>query len=213
MPFRIVFFDCDGTLTKVKSSWEYLHRRLNLWEGRAEEYQRLFRAGLIGYEEFCRRDALLWKGLAAATVEEIVREIPYQPGVRQCMGGLKEMGVATVILSTGISALVEMVQKDLGVDLSYSNSLLSAGGVLTGDTAIRVGYDGKGPVVREALRLLGAAPGEACAVGDGEGDLGMFACVGLSIGFRPQPQILPFVNHVIDEGPLDEVLDIVRAYG
>jgi phosphoserine phosphatase len=57
MPIKIVFFDCDGTLTKVKSSWEYLHRRLELWTDKADAYQVLFREGKIDYNEFCRKDA------------------------------------------------------------------------------------------------------------------------------------------------------------
>lgn len=56
MPIKIVFFDCDGTLTKIKSSWEYIHRRLNIWNNNADKYQALFHSGLIDYDEFCRRD-------------------------------------------------------------------------------------------------------------------------------------------------------------
>ncbi|MCX5802835.1 MAG: hypothetical protein NTU69_04770 [Proteobacteria bacterium] len=49
MPIIIAFLDCDGTLTKVKSSWEYLHRRLGLWKNNADSYQKLFREGEIDY--------------------------------------------------------------------------------------------------------------------------------------------------------------------
>ena len=45
MPIKVVFFDCDGTLTKTKSSWEYLHRRLNLWTKNADTYQALIPRG------------------------------------------------------------------------------------------------------------------------------------------------------------------------
>ncbi len=79
MATRIVFLDCDGTLTTVKSSWEYLHRRLNLWNGNADEYQTLFRQGVIDYREFCRRDALLWRGLSVGDLKSMIGEIPYQP--------------------------------------------------------------------------------------------------------------------------------------
>jgi phosphoserine phosphatase len=80
MPIKIVFFDCDGTLTKVKSSWEHLHRKLGLWTDKADAYQVLFREGKIDYNEFCRKDAFLWKGLSVDKVNEIVEEIPYQRG-------------------------------------------------------------------------------------------------------------------------------------
>ena len=75
MVIKAVFFDCDGTFTKVKSSWEYIHRRLNIWNDYADEYQMLFREGKIDYEEFCRKDALLWKGLSVDEVMKIVSSI------------------------------------------------------------------------------------------------------------------------------------------
>ena len=53
MGIKVVFFDCDGTLTAVKSSWQYLHERLGLWDDHAEEFQELFREGKIDYAEFC----------------------------------------------------------------------------------------------------------------------------------------------------------------
>ena len=61
--FKVVVFDLDGTLTTEKSIWEYIHRVLGKWEGYAEEFQKLFLAGHISYEEFCRLDARVWKGI------------------------------------------------------------------------------------------------------------------------------------------------------
>ena len=60
--FKLVIFDLDGTLTQERSIWEYIHKQLGKWYGFAEEYQNLFLAGKISYEEFCERDAQVWKG-------------------------------------------------------------------------------------------------------------------------------------------------------
>lgn len=184
MSTKIVFLDCDGTLTTVKSSWEYLHRRLSLWTGKADEYQALFRQGKIDYHEFCRRDASLWKGLPLPSVEAVVDEIPYQAGARELLGGLKAAGIITVIISTGISLLVEKVKRELSVDLSFSNDLLVAKDTLSGEIAINVDYDTKGPIVREVLSRFGLSFDEASAIGDGEGDKGMFEEVRRPIGFN-----------------------------
>lgn len=184
MAIRIVFLDCDGTLTTVKSSWEYLHRRLGLWSDNADEYQTLFRQGAIDYHEFCRRDALLWRGLSVGDVEAVIGEISYQPGARDLIRSLKAAGVVTVIVSTGLSLLVEKVRRELSVDLSFSNDLLSRDGSLSGEISIHVDYDLKGPIVRRTLERLGLSPAEASAIGDGEGDRGMFEEVGLPIGFN-----------------------------
>jgi HAD superfamily PSPase-like hydrolase len=125
MGIKVIFFDCDGTLTKVKSSWEYIHRGLGIWENRADEYQRLFRKGLIDYDEFCRRDALLWKGLALGKVMELVNQIPYRAGAKETVSALRGMGVFTAIISTGLSFLVERARAELGIDAAVSNELLT----------------------------------------------------------------------------------------
>lgn len=184
MALKAVFLDCDGTLTTVRSSWEYLHRRLGLWTDKADEYQELFRAGEIDYHEFCRRDALLWKGLSASHLRSVISEIPYQPDARELVRRFKKAGIITAIVSTGLTALVEKVREDLSVDLSFSNDLLEAGGFLTGEILINVDYDMKGHIVRRILGELGVSFDEASAIGDGEGDRGMFEEVCLPVGFR-----------------------------
>ncbi len=184
MATKIVFLDCDGTLTTVKSSWEYLHRRLDLWTQNADQYQMLFRQGRIGYHEFCRRDAILWKDLPLDSVMPIIHGIPYQPGARDLVACLKNAGIITVIVSTGLSFLVNRVRGELEIDYSFSNDLLVCKDVLSGEISINVDYDKKGAIVRRMLADLRIRFDEASAIGDGEGDRGMFEEVGLPIGFN-----------------------------
>lgn len=184
MATRIVFLDCDGTLTKVKSSWEHLHRELDLWNENADEYQALFRQGHIDYHEFCRRDALLWKGFPLSEIESIVNNIPYQEDAGELVRLFKERGIRTVIISTGLSFLVDKVKRDLEIDRAFSNALGVVDGNLSGEITINVDYDKKGPIVRQVLREFGYAFDEACAIGDGEGDKGMFEQVAIPIGFN-----------------------------
>jgi phosphoserine phosphatase len=213
MAIKVVFFDCDGTLTKVTSSWEYLHRRLNLWDGRADAYQRLFREGKIDYGEFCRRDALLWENLPVSTVLEVVREIPYQEGAREVVNALKDQGIYTVLVSAGLSFLVSRVRDDLGIDFAASNELLANGGFLTGGIRIHVPHDGKRPFVEEKTAALGLTKAQACAVGDGPGDRGMFEAVGLPIGFLPHESILPSIRFAVPGPSLTPLLELIGSHG
>jgi phosphoserine phosphatase len=212
MPLKIIFFDCDGTLTSVKSSWEYLHRRLGLWDNNADEFQRLFREGRIDYYQFCKRDALLWKGLSLQRVMAVIDEIPYHEGVKELTGWLRREGIVSVILSTGLSFLVDRVKEELGISRAISNDLLVRKGRLTGEIKIHVEHDNKGYWVRRILNELGLTSEDAAAIGDGEGDRGMFESVGLSIGYTPHPLVLPFVNHVIYNGSLASVADILTQH-
>lgn len=212
MPLKMVFFDCDGTLTAVKSSWQYLHERLNLWDENADRFQRLFLAGKIDYYEFCRRDASLWTGLPLARVLDIVDEIPCHQGTREVVGLLRDQGIGTVILSTGLSFLVERVQAELGIDKSVSNHLLVENGLLTGRIRVDIEQDNKKFWVERILDDAGIAPGEAAAIGDGEGDRGMFESVGLRIGYDPHDGILPFLDHIVPKGSFHMVGSILRDH-
>ncbi len=210
MPLKVVFFDCDGTLTTVKSSWEYLHRRLGLWDDNADEFQRLFRQGKIDYHEFCRRDALLWKGLPVNRVTDVVDEIPYSNGAQELIRWLHEQGIYSIILSTGLSFLVERVRNDLGIRRALSNVLVARDGLLTGEIEIHVQHDGKGEWVRRILREMDITPDDAAAVGDGEGDRDMFASVGLSIGCNLKPELRTLVDHALDDGTLASATELLR---
>lgn len=212
MAIKIVFFDCDGTLTAVKSSWEYLHRRLDLWDKNADEFQRLFLEGKIDYYEFCRRDAALWKGLSLDRVINVINEIPYHEGAREVVGLLKQQGIITVILSTGLSFLVERVRNELGIDQAISNHLLVKEGLLTGQVRIDIEHDNKGFWVERILEDADILPQEAAAVGDGEGDRGMFESVGLRIGYHPHARILSLLDHAVSDGSFEKVGDIIREH-
>jgi len=209
---KIIFLDCDGTLTTIKSSWEYLHRRLGLWDNKADLYQKLFRSGVIDYYEFCKRDALLWRGLSLQQIMKIIDEIPLQKGVDVLIPALKAMNILTVIVSTGLSFLVDRIKERLGIDMALSNELLTENGYLTGNIKINVEFDKKGEIVKRLFAAYGIKKEEACAIGDGEGDTGMFKVVGLSIGFHPHPKVLPIIHHSIDTDSLWSAIDIIRGH-
>ncbi|MGA3175602.1 MAG: HAD-IB family phosphatase [Syntrophorhabdales bacterium] len=231
MAVKIVFFDCDGTLTTVKSSWQYLHERLGLWDGKADEFQRLFRSGVIDYGEFCRRDAALWKGMSEKRVLDIIGEIPYHEGVKETMKALRREGVFTVILSTGLSLLVEKVKGELDMTHALANDLIVKEGVLTGEIRLNVAHDRESPShahgsgagsrskgfkdkgywVRNILRDLGLRKDEAAAVGDSEGDRTMFEEAGIAIGYHPGAKTLPFLDHALHNGSFKEVFEVLRA--
>jgi phosphoserine phosphatase len=212
MAIKVAFFDCDGTLTKVKSSWEYLHRRLNIWDDFADHYQALFREGRIDYREFCRRDALLWRGLPVERVRLLLKDIPYQDGSLEVVRSLRARGVKTIILSTGLSLVVDKVKEDLGFDGAHANELLLEDGFITGDIRVNVDYEEKGRLVQRILEEVGASREEACAVGDGDGDLGMFEAVGLSVGFCPTGTFSRPPSRIIREESLKEVMAIIEDY-
>jgi phosphoserine phosphatase len=182
--FKLVTFDLDGTLTRERSIWEYIHKRLGKWYGFAEDYQNQFLSGKISYEEFCERDAEVWKGMKVEELFEIVKAVPFRPGVDELIHYLKQRGLKLSMVSSGLSLLSDWVHQKYGFDYSVSNDLLHENGILTGRVKIQVYFDKKAEWVKKILKKFGVKPEEVIAIGDSRGDMDMFQMVGFSIAFN-----------------------------
>jgi phosphoserine phosphatase len=183
-PFKLVIFDLDGTLTQERSIWEYIHKQLGKWYGFAEEYQKQFLAGKISYEEFCERDAQVWKGMKVEELLEIVKMVPFHPGVDQLINYLKQKGLKLSMVSSGLSLLTNWVHDQYGFDYSISNDLLHENRILTGKVKIQVYYDKKAEWVEKILKRFKVTPEQVIAIGDSKGDMDMFQMVGFSVAFN-----------------------------
>jgi phosphoserine phosphatase len=182
--FKLVIFDLDGTLTQERSIWEYIHKKLRKWYGFAEEYQNLFLAGKISYEEFCERDAQVWKGMKVEELSKIVETVPFHPGVDELVNYIKQKGLKLSMVSSGLSLLSNWVHEKYGFDYSVSNNLLHENGILTGKVKIQVYYDKKAEWVKKIVKQFGVNPEEVITIGDSKGDMDMFQMVGFSIAFN-----------------------------
>jgi phosphoserine phosphatase len=182
--YRLVTLDLDGTLTQERSIWEYIHKRLGKWFGFAEDYQNQFLAGKISYEEFCERDAQVWKGMKVEELLEIVKTVPFHPGANELVHYLKKKGLKLSLVSSGLSLLSDWVHQTYGFDYSISNDLLHENGLLIGGVKIRVYYDKKAEWVKRILKQFRVKPEEAIAIGDSKGDIDMFQMVGFSVAFN-----------------------------
>jgi phosphoserine phosphatase len=182
--FKLVIFDLDGTLTQERSIWEYIHKQLGKWYGFAEEYQNQFLAGKIFYEEFCERDAEVWKGIKVEKLLEIVKRVPFRPGVNELINYLRKKGLKLSMISSGLSLLSNWVHQKYGFDYSVSNDLLHENGILTGRVKIQVYYDKKAEWVEKILKQFRVEPEQVIAIGDSKGDIDMFLRVGFSIAFN-----------------------------
>jgi phosphoserine phosphatase len=60
LPYKLVAFDMDGTLLTQKSSWGKLHRYFGTYELSLKNME-AYEQGKIAYNEFMRRDIMLWK--------------------------------------------------------------------------------------------------------------------------------------------------------
>ncbi len=194
--FKLALFDLDGTLTREKSAWEYIHRRLGVWEGNAERYQEAFLRGEIDYQRFCELDAAVWKGMKAQALQRILREIPLYEGIEALVAYLKSKGVKLGIISSGLSLLSDFIREKYGFDYAVANELGTTDGVLDGTIRIHVQYDQKAEWVQEARRRFKARKEEILAIGDSSGDITLFQTSGFSIAFNSRSPRLDEIAHL-----------------
>ena len=205
--FKLAVFDLDGTLTRERSIWEYIHIRLGKWYGFAEEYQKQFLAGKLSYEEFCEQDARVWKGMKVDELLEIVKTVSFHPGADELIAYFKQKGLKLSVVSSGLSILSDWVHQKYGFDFSVANDLLQEDGVLTGGVKIQVHYDKKAEWVKRILERFHVKPEEVIAIGDSIGDIDMFQMVGFAVAFNSSCKDLEKIANVCI--PSQNLADII----
>lgn len=181
---RLVAFDVDGTLMKVVSSWQFLHRGLGSWDKGKQHAEQFFR-GAITYEDWAKQDASLWRGLRLERVRQMVDSIPYTIGAQSVVNTLRRSGFKVVLLSAGLSLLTERIEREIGVDDSLANDLKIEKGLLTGEVKVNVSVDNKDAILLRMLEKFNLGLEECAAVGDDETNIPLFEKVSLPIAFNP----------------------------
>ena len=196
---RLVVFDVDGTLIKVKSSWQFLHNELGTWD-RGSKYAAQFFRGLISYEDWARLDASLWKGIPLKRIREITDSIPYTDGASEVVTLLRNEGLKVFLLSAGLSVVTDRVSREMKVDGCYANELIVRDGFLTGDVKVNVSFRNKDGVLNTVLQKFGLTSNECSAVGDDETMIPLFDSVGFGVAFNPRTQIVEEHADVVVRG-------------
>ncbi|MFQ6080382.1 MAG: HAD family hydrolase [Candidatus Bathyarchaeia archaeon] len=196
---RLVVFDVDGTLIRVKSSWQHLHEQLGTWD-KGRKYAKQFFQGNITYEDWARLDASLWRGLPLERVQRIVNDIPYTDGARDAITTLKRRGLVVVLLSAGLSIVTDRIRGEIGVDDSLANELVVKDGFLTGEVKVNVSFRNKDEALHRILKKFDVTPDECAAVGDDETLVPLFERVGLGIAFNPRKKVVEKHADVVVKG-------------
>ncbi|MCJ7631768.1 HAD-IB family phosphatase [Candidatus Bathyarchaeota archaeon] len=182
LAFKLVIFDLDGVLVPIESSWQYIHN--NFGRSNEESYKRYMR-GLIDFSEFMRSDVALWNGATKEEILKILDRVQLTRGAHEVVKTLREMGVRTVILSSGISFLADRVGQELGIDRVYANRLIAdSNGRLNGEGEAIVPLREKHRVIQRILDEEKVSAKECVVVGDNVFDIPRFGDVGLSIAFN-----------------------------
>ncbi|RMX07109.1 phosphoserine phosphatase SerB [Allofranklinella schreckenbergeri] len=213
--FRLIAFDMDSTLVTSECVDEIADV-----VGKKAEVAAITEAAMQGviadYKESLRQRVALLKGVTLEQLEQVyAQRVALTPGAQELVQACQQAGLKTLLVSGGFTFFTDRVKARLGLDFSRSNWLEVEGGVLTGrmrDQSWGDICDGeeKRRAVLDLASLMGIAPEQVIAVGDGANDIPMMQAVGLSVAFHAKPRVRSVAKVSINQGGLDRLLEVVQ---
>ena len=214
--FKLVAFDMDSTLINIECVDEIAEAA-----GRKAEVAAITEAAMRGeitdYKDSLRRRVALLQGVPLAALEQVDRRhLQLNPGVETFVQACRAAGLKTLLVSGGFTFFSDRVRQRLGLDFARANVLEVAHGALTGRLVDRPWGDivdgaEKRRVLLEVCELMGIAPEQAIAVGDGANDLPMMEVAGLSIAFHGKPAVREQAKLSIEQGGMDRALEVLSV--
>lgn len=184
-PRGLIAFDLDGTLVHIGSAWSWIHRLLGTLDA-AKPYANQYFAGQIDYTRWAELDVALWHGIPLIRIEVAVqREIKFIPNASKLITTLRNYGFKTAIISSGLAVFANQAQKQLQIDYSKANKLLTDSDGRISGVEVNVAFENKGEVLEGIANELGIPLMACAAIGDSRNDISMFNRAGFSIAFNP----------------------------
>lgn len=216
--FKLIAFDMDSTLINIECIDE-IADAVGLKAEVAAITEATMRGEIADFKTSLRRRVALLKGVSVASVESVYAErLQINPGAAELVAACKKAGMKVLLVSGGFTFFADRVAQRLGIDYAKSNQLDVVDGVLTGRLVDQHWGDicdgkEKRKTLLETCSLLGIAPSQAMAVGDGANDLPMMrACSdagGLSVAYHAKPKVREQAMVAINAGGLDRLLEVL----
>ena len=213
--FRLIAFDMDSTLINIECIDEIADA-----VGKKAEVAAITEATMRGeirdFKESLTRRVALLQGVPVAALQQVYDErLRLNPGAGELVAACKAAGLKVLLVSGGFTFFANRVRDRLGIDFARSNLLDEADGLLTGRVVPQAWGDicdgaEKRRTLLEVASLLGAAPAQCIAVGDGANDLPMMGEAGLSVAYHAKPKVREQAMVSIETGGLDRLLELLR---
>jgi phosphoserine phosphatase len=196
-----IAFDFDGTLTTTKhrSSWQSVHEYFDTWEDEGQAALKSFLDGKISYYEFCKADANSWINRSEEEYQKALDTIEIREGLSELVDFLKKNECVLVIISMGLSDIVERVAKKFSFDFWIANDVIRKNNRITGEVKVNVDMNEKGKILQSKLQYYGIPFHKSIAIGDSTADIEMFQSAYTSIAIEPSSEVVAknadFVSH------------------
>ena len=213
--FKLIAFDMDSTLINIECIDE-IADAVGLKAEVAAITEATMRGEIADFKTSLRRRVALLKGVTVASMERVYAErLQLNPGANELVAACKKAGMKVLLVSGGFTFFADRVAARLGIDYAKSNQLEVVDGLLTGQLVDQpwgdiCDGDEKCKTLLETCALLGIAPGQAVAMGDGANDLPMMGAAGLSVAYHAKPKVREQAMVAINAGGLDRLLEVLQ---
>ena len=214
--FKLIAFDMDSTLINIECIDEIADA-----VGKKAEVAAITEATMRGeiadFKESLRQRVALLQGVPVSALQQVYDErLQLNPGAEALVKACKAAGLKVLLVSGGFTFFANRVKERLGIDFARSNLREEKDGVLTGQVVQQSWgniCDGaeKRRTLLELASLIGIAPQQTLAVGDGANDLPMMGEAGLSVAFHAKPRVRAEAMVAINTGGLDRLLEVLQA--
>ena len=215
--FKLIAFDMDSTLISIECVDEIADA-----VGRKAEVAAITEAAMRGeitdFKDSLRRRLALLKGVTLADMEHVYTErLQINPGAAELIAACQKAGMKVLLVSGGFTFFANRVKERLNIDFARSNQLEVVGSELTGGLVMQSWGDicdgaEKRRTLLEVASLMGIAPEQCIAMGDGANDLPMMGAAGLSVAYHAKPKVREQAMVAINDGGLDRLLEVVRPH-
>lgn len=210
---RLVVMDMDSTLIRIEVIDELARAH-----GVHEQVSAITHRAMMGELDFdtsLRERVALLRGLDARVLFDLAAHLPLMDGAETLLRVLKRLGYRTAVISGGFSHAAEALQKRLGIDFAWSNTLeISPEGKLTGQVLGQiVNAQRKADLLELFARREGVPLDQVIAIGDGANDLLMLQKAGHGIAFHAKPKLREAAHTAISACGLDAILYLLGISG
>ncbi len=218
--YKLIAFDMDSTLINIECIDE-IADAVGCKDEVAAITEASMRGEITDFKDSLRRRVALLRGATVADLEAVyVQRLQLNPGAETLVRACQRAGLKVLLVSGGFTFFTERLRQRLGLDFTRANLLEIASGPNCGQLTGRVVPQSWGDIcdgaekrrtLLEVASLLGIAPSECIAMGDGANDLPMMGAAGLSVAYHAKPTVRAQADIAINEGGLDRLLEVLSA--
>lgn len=199
-------FDMDSTLIQEEVIDE-LARINGAYEIVAQVTRKAMEGGL-GFDEALRKRVVHLAGLPETVFADLYPRLTVNSGVKNALSSLKNEHKAKVaVLSGGFSPILDIFEKEYGLDYTEANQLEIKNCQLTGALKGQiVGKEHKRDVLVQLCNRWSIPKSQVVAIGDGANDSLMLQEAGLGIGFHAKEGLKDKILNWIDYNSMESIL-------